>query len=98
MTPHQTSECCPETCGGVDYDPCRDAVAYERGIRAGREQAANAIQADPFWTGARAARDYAAALARSWRCAAHGITTSGDCPRCDDELIELADSDTGGAP
>ncbi len=24
-----------------------------------------------------------------WVCAAHNVTTTGDCPKCDDELIAL---------
>lgn len=28
----------------------------------------------------------------AWRCDMHGVTTTGDCPRCDDELIAMTDS------
>jgi hypothetical protein len=28
---------------------------------------------------------------KAWTCGKHGITTTGDCPRCDDEQIALAD-------
>lgn len=27
----------------------------------------------------------------AWRCGMHGVPTTGDCPRCDDELIALTD-------
>jgi hypothetical protein len=27
----------------------------------------------------------------AWRCEAHGVVTTGDCPRCDDELIALTE-------
>lgn len=27
----------------------------------------------------------------TWRCEAHGVVTSGDCPRCDSELIALTE-------
>lgn len=26
-----------------------------------------------------------------WRCTLHNLNTTGDCPRCDDELIALTD-------
>lgn len=28
-------------------------------------------------------------MSYAWTCAAHGLITSGDCLRCDDELIAL---------
>lgn len=36
-------------------------------------------------------------VAALWTCAAHGVTTTGDCPRCDDELIALAETDDSAA-
>lgn len=27
----------------------------------------------------------------AWRCCLHGVVTTSDCPRCDDELIALTE-------
>jgi hypothetical protein len=37
-------------------------------------------------------------MSTAWFCDLHRIRVSGDCPKCDDELIAMADADMGQSP
>lgn len=70
----------PETYVDSDY---LQRYAFDRGLTIEFDTARNESVIDLGTHELRAKAE--------WTCAAHNVTTGGDCPKCDDELIALAD-------